>query len=247
MHYACLSVSALACLLCTQKHLAQHRGKGAHTLGTLSRSPILSGMILLTNKLPSRLAQAARTTQAILCMDNRQLQLGCAPLLACLTPCLTKWAPNPLAASPNSESCEPLTLIVSFDLGEEVFHEIVLPEALAGEIATNLSTSVFRESLAVIKYDKEIGTTSCCVWVMKEYGVADSWTKLFSIHLVGTLEKIIGFRKNGEVLLSSRSCKLVAYDPKMGLIKDLEILGDTRSFHVDTYMETLVLLGKSKR
>ncbi|CAK9158914.1 unnamed protein product [Ilex paraguariensis] len=134
------------------------------------------------------------------------------------------------------------SLIVSFDLGEEVFDEIVLPDALAGEIATNLSISVFRESLAVIEYDKEIGTMSCCVWVMKEYGVAESWTRLFNIDLEGTLEKIIGFRKNGEVLLSPRSCKLVAYDPKTGLIKDLEILGNTRSFHVDTYMETLVLL-----
>ena len=39
------------------------------------------------------------------------------------------------------------------------------------------------------------------MWVMKEYGRAESWTKQFDIKFEFGLYHPIGFRKNGEVLV----------------------------------------------
>ncbi|KAI8011302.1 F-box protein CPR1 [Camellia lanceoleosa] len=85
-------------------------------------------------------------------------------------------------------------LIVSFDMVSEAFSEMMLPPALAGQRSTCLSIKLFGESLAVF-CGAEMGRSSCCIWVMKEYGVAESWTKLFSIILPGVLNKTMGFRR----------------------------------------------------
>ncbi|KAM7495146.1 hypothetical protein LguiB_029755 [Lonicera macranthoides] len=135
-------------------------------------------------------------------------------------------------------------LIVSFDMGEEVFNEMMLPDALSGELVTSLSINVLGESLAIFKYntEAEAETASCCIWVMKEYGIVESWTKLFTIDLPGSLKKTVRFRKNGEVILSLRNNELVSYDPNSRQIRDFGIVGNIRSFYVDTYLETLSLL-----
>jgi len=38
---------------------------------------------------------------------------------------------------------------------------------------------------------------------MKEYGVVESWTKLYVIDLGERLGRVIGFKKNGEVLVTT--------------------------------------------
>ncbi|KAK1396234.1 F-box protein CPR30 [Heracleum sosnowskyi] len=132
-------------------------------------------------------------------------------------------------------------LIVSFHMGDEVFREVVLPDSLANDIVYDMSVSVFGDSLAALKYSKETGQESCCVWVMREYGVAESWTKLYTISVPG-LTRTICFRKDGEVILSLSNNELVSYDPVTGKIKNLGIFGNMRSFYVGTYVESLVLL-----
>ncbi|THG21162.1 hypothetical protein TEA_011496 [Camellia sinensis var. sinensis] len=80
----------------------------------------------------------------------------------------------------------------------------------------------------------------CDIWVMTEYGVVESWTKLFTIDF--GISKAVGFRKNGEFLAEDSEGKLVTYDFKMGQIVYLGIHGLKQSFHLDNYMESLVLL-----
>lgn len=134
------------------------------------------------------------------------------------------------------------SLVMSFNIADEVFGEIMLPDALVGEIATELSIMLFEESLAVVKYEREIDGGSCEVWVMKRYGVLESWTRLYRINLVADMEKVVGFRNNGEVLFSTRSSELVSYAPNSGHMMDLGIHGSSRSFYVQNYMESLILL-----
>ncbi|XP_059663115.1 F-box protein At3g07870-like [Cornus florida] len=134
-------------------------------------------------------------------------------------------------------------LIVSFDMGNEVFSKIMLPDALAGEHQSNLYITVVGECLSVFRY----GIGSCCIWVMKEYGVVKSWTELVTVNLPGATDRTLGLRKNGEVLLSTTEKILASYDPKTQQIKDLGIQGNRRSLYVDTYMETLVLLKRQNR
>ncbi|KAL7250453.1 hypothetical protein ACSBR1_012462 [Camellia fascicularis] len=132
-------------------------------------------------------------------------------------------------------------LIVSFDMVSEGFSEMMIPPALAGWHPMCLSIKLFGESLALF-CGAETGRYSCCIWVMKEYGVAESWTKLFSINLPGVLNKTLGFRQNGEVLLSTTNNWLISYDPGTKTMSNTGIRGSSYSFNVDTFMETLILV-----
>ncbi|PNY15547.1 F-box/kelch-repeat protein [Trifolium pratense] len=63
--------------------------------------------------------------------------------------------------------------IASFDLGIECYREVLLPDD-SGKVDKNkLSLSVLRDCLCMISGED--------VWVMKEYGNKESWTKLFTI------------------------------------------------------------------
>ncbi|XP_055809345.1 F-box protein At3g07870-like [Solanum dulcamara] len=134
------------------------------------------------------------------------------------------------------------SLVMSFSIADEVFEDVMLPDALVGVIPTDLSIMLFEESLAVVKYEREIDDSLCEVWVMKQYGVLESWSRLYRINLVAGMEEIVGFRNNGEVLFSNKSNNLVSYDPNSGRNRGLGIQGFSCSFHVQNYRESLVLL-----
>ncbi|KAH0751750.1 hypothetical protein KY285_004898 [Solanum tuberosum] len=123
-------------------------------------------------------------------------------------------------------------LIMTFSIADEVFGEIMLSDALTGGISTGLSITLFEESLAVVKYGMGMYGIFCEVWVMKQYGVLESWSRLYRINLVAGLKKVVGFRSNGEVLLSTRENGLVSYDPNSGRSTGLGIQGYTWSFYV---------------
>ncbi|KAL3509486.1 hypothetical protein ACH5RR_028887 [Cinchona calisaya] len=134
--------------------------------------------------------------------------------------------------------------ILGFNMDNEVFNEIMLPDELAHDLATNLFITVYRGSLAVIKYHRGEDNGSCSIWVMKEYGSFESWTRLYAIDLVEGMEKVVGFRKNGDILVAKESKELVSYDPRTGVIEELGICGSTRSFYIYNFEETLVLLKR---
>ncbi|KAF2293487.1 hypothetical protein GH714_002218 [Hevea brasiliensis] len=99
-----------------------------------------------------------------------------------------------------------------------------------------------------LKYVMREGSTSAflngaCHWVAtKEDG---SWTKLFNISHLEWIRRLVAFRQNGKVLLAKVDGELVFYDPKTEEISATEILGNTRSFYLDTLVESLVLLDEA--
>ncbi|CAJ2638502.1 unnamed protein product [Trifolium pratense] len=63
--------------------------------------------------------------------------------------------------------------IASLDLGDESYQKVLLPDD-SGEVDQHtLDLSVFKDCLCLISRED--------VWVMKEYGNKESWTKLFTI------------------------------------------------------------------
>lgn len=87
--------------------------------------------------------------------------------------------------------------VLSLDLSHQIFEDILLPEILA-KSSEHVLISIFDKSLAVIQCD-----VKCChVWVMEEYGVRQSWTKLFSIGVRRKLGRALAFSKNGKIILS---------------------------------------------
>ncbi|KAK4551206.1 hypothetical protein RGQ29_032465 [Quercus rubra] len=137
--------------------------------------------------------------------------------------------------------------VLAFDLGDEVFHEILLPE-FPGHMGLMSSVSVYRNSIAFFRKDNDF----LHMWAMKEYGVVSSWTKVFSLPLFNldffgasdSIQRALGFRRNGEVILKLDGGRLISLDLKTGEIKDLRIMGHKKTI-VDYYVESLVLLDKS--
>nr|POE71719.1 f-box protein cpr30 [Quercus suber] len=92
------------------------------------------------------------------------------------------------------------SFVLVFDLGDEVFHEILLPEFPGHMDLMPSSVSAYRNSIAFFRKDND----SLHIWAMKEYGVVSSWTKVFSLprfnlDLFGasdSIQRALGFRRN---------------------------------------------------
>ncbi|KAF2293496.1 hypothetical protein GH714_002260 [Hevea brasiliensis] len=135
-------------------------------------------------------------------------------------------------------------VIVSFALGEEVFGEMEVPDCLVNKYIF-MDIAVFDGSLLLVPFMKFTTERCFSVWMMKKYGVPGSWTKLFNISHLEWIRRLVAFRQNGKVLLAKVDGELVFYDPKTEEISATEILGNTRSFYLDTLVESLVLLDEA--
>ena len=89
--------------------------------------------------------------------------------------------------------------VLVFDLGDEVFYQILLPE-LPWKMKW---IHVFVHGNSIIGFQKRVGGGKLNIWVMKEYGVASSWTQFSHQYLKLGLAKQcpVGFWRNGEVVL----------------------------------------------
>nr|XP_023892803.1 F-box/kelch-repeat protein At3g06240-like [Quercus suber] len=129
-----------------------------------------------------------------------------------------------------------------FDLGDEVFRQILLPEFPGQEIWTCLS--VYGNSIAgfliTVGIDQMLWIN---IWVMKEYGVASSWTPFFTADFNFRVWPI-RFRRNGDAVFVLGEGKLVCWNPESKEFKDLRMIGDHYPF-IDSYIESLVLLDKA--
>ncbi|KAG8386774.1 hypothetical protein BUALT_Bualt03G0183900 [Buddleja alternifolia] len=145
-------------------------------------------------------------------------------------------------------------LIVLFDMCHEVFREMMLPDILANvDPNTSKDLLVYKESLALIAWNVSAVEPRCCVWVMEEYGVMGSWTKLFDFdhHNFGSgrIMRPLWVRRNGEVVMVREDGRLISYDPNGGEVEDLGVRGSRsedyrRSVHVESYTTSLVLLER---
>ncbi|XP_059650935.1 F-box/kelch-repeat protein At3g23880-like isoform X2 [Cornus florida] len=140
-------------------------------------------------------------------------------------------------------------VIVSFHMGDEVFGEIKVPDGV--DNANRLlgdRVDKYQESLSLIHIVDTGDKFICCIWVMKEYGMPESWTRLFNINLSGVLgNRVVGFTRNGEVLFGRKSGHLLAYDPEAKKVTHIHFRGSTGSwvmdsFYADVYTESLVLV-----
>ncbi|KAL7000605.1 hypothetical protein U1Q18_001757 [Sarracenia purpurea var. burkii] len=139
-------------------------------------------------------------------------------------------------------------LVMSFDMGRDVFGELSLPECLgAGVSPMNMSASVFGGSLSILRYDQRIWPRSCSIWIMKDHGIVGSWVNQFNIDLEGGLGMPLGLRKNGELLFATPSTELVSYNYGTRTRLNMGKFGTMDSFYVDNYIESLVLLRVGNR
>nr|XP_023873345.1 F-box protein At3g07870-like [Quercus suber]POE84727.1 f-box protein [Quercus suber] len=143
--------------------------------------------------------------------------------------------------------------VLVFDLGDEVFREILLPEELppyTHDGFLSAYVSIYGNSIALF-HDDYI-SLRLNIWVMKHYGVASSWTKTLSLPMIyqggfastNYTPKAVGFTWNGRIVLEMDGGHLMSQDLKTQEIKDLKLIGYNYNF-VDAYVESLVLLDKA--
>ncbi|KAK6784819.1 hypothetical protein RDI58_018274 [Solanum bulbocastanum] len=148
------------------------------------------------------------------------------------------------SSNSNSKDC---SFIVALDVATEKFSEISLPDSVAERNVMKLDVMITGTSLALIEYEKFWQSDYCWIWVMKEYGVVKSWSRLHNIDLRGGFRNVVGFRTHGELLISARMVGMVSYNPKRRNISYLGIHGTNRSFHGEPFFESLALVGKEDR
>uniref|UniRef100_A0A2N9GC12 F-box associated domain-containing protein n=1 Tax=Fagus sylvatica TaxID=28930 RepID=A0A2N9GC12_FAGSY len=109
-------------------------------------------------------------------------------------------------------------IILSFDVDDERFRNIMLPQDYLNghnEVVTSSieRLAVIKGSLALIVFSNYFDaiTTKCHIWVMREYGVVESWTKTsVPVHSV---KNFYGYTVNGKLLIENAN-RLVSFDPK---------------------------------
>ncbi|KAK9286488.1 hypothetical protein L1049_014886 [Liquidambar formosana] len=146
--------------------------------------------------------------------------------------------------------------ILWVDMANEVFGEIKLPKCFCDQDddddkwspLVDMFVKVSRKSLCLFFNDVSHGSMD--VWVMKEYGVPESWTKQCSIgRPINSYAYPIGLMKNGEVVLKGYrgggTYELLSYDQRVQEFKDIRIHGEPKFVKEFThYMESLVLLNE---
>jgi F-box interacting protein len=129
--------------------------------------------------------------------------------------------------------------ILSFDVNDERFREIMLPQIYDDTILNSLA--VFKGSLALFVCCR---SDICYIWVMREYGVVESWTKI-SVPL-DSVKNFFGCTDSGEHLVYIKDRGLVSYDPVSRNENNLGIQSPAWVSYTADLMENLVLLNQVK-
>ncbi|XP_039157810.1 F-box/kelch-repeat protein At3g06240-like [Eucalyptus grandis] len=110
--------------------------------------------------------------------------------------------------------------IALFNVAGEVFDEMAMPEQISLHFV--LSMAVLNDSLAVFFSSGE-ANSACFLWVMKDYGVLESWTKLYTFEVTEPVTRFDGFTWNGELLMKIYCEKRVSWNPITGQLSILPL------------------------
>jgi len=142
-------------------------------------------------------------------------------------------------------------VVLLFDMSDEEFRVMKLPDVITIREFHSISLRVSGGLLSVMHYNGEHGNgnhNGCCNWLMKEYGVTESWTKQYTVDLRyrGGLWEAISFRnKRILLLIVSQRKQLVLYDPMVNRFINLGITSmGCMGIVINTYKESLLLLNQ---
>lgn len=126
--------------------------------------------------------------------------------------------------------------IVSFDLAKEKFKFVPAPISDELTIQNELPIQVcaLEGLLAIVNYSNFAWN----LWVMKEYGVEESWTKLMTISTSTEIRmwcKPLCLTDNGELIIHVFENKIVKYNPKAKAGEEFKILMEDE-FSIDSIM-----------
>ncbi|KAL4385773.1 hypothetical protein GQ457_15G029750 [Hibiscus cannabinus] len=138
-------------------------------------------------------------------------------------------------------------LIAAFDLGTEEYRVIELPDCLGERLTTNINA--MGGCLCLIATYEEVCVVD--IWIMKEYGVKESWTKFVSVKTECFEARSdvlpLVYSKNGDKVLLHVDGKfggmLFFYDLRSKKADKVEIEDAPDVFKVEMMVESLVPLN----
>ncbi|XP_047965652.1 F-box protein CPR1-like [Salvia hispanica] len=139
----------------------------------------------------------------------------------------------------------PEMVIMAFDLGKEEHREIPLPEHSSGAIRGLESVEVLGGRLAAVVPGRKCSTE---IWLMKEYGVKQSWMKLLQLDPPprGDLRPLAYSKSCREVLLNDDGMCLSWFDLKKKTAAIARVSGFSASFEAkadEPFFDTEVVVG----
>ncbi|XP_030967185.1 F-box protein CPR1-like [Quercus lobata] len=136
-------------------------------------------------------------------------------------------------------------VIMSFDVNSEEFRMLRIPDGAMSTVGFQTRLASFKGKLAFLTcgQSEQPGVDQYSIWVMREYGVLESWNKLFVVPLE-RLAFCIAFTMCGSLLTHypetiNQEQKFVLVDTETLHEKDLDI---QQPSSVATFMESLALL-----
>ncbi|KAG5556952.1 hypothetical protein RHGRI_007258 [Rhododendron griersonianum] len=133
-------------------------------------------------------------------------------------------------------------VILCFGMGNEAFGKMGLPEAVVSMFPLFLGLRAVHNTISVDFYDKMATFTGFSSWVMREYGVVESWTKLYIVDMPAGIPNVFGFRRSGELLMATRGGDFVSYHRGSKHVEKLGMRTVKGSIYAESYVESLVLL-----
>ncbi|XP_057509418.1 F-box protein At3g07870-like isoform X2 [Actinidia eriantha] len=139
--------------------------------------------------------------------------------------------------------------IYCFDFGTERFQTVPGPSEFSSVqkiLSNRMHVGVLRGCLSICD---QFEGDHAAIWVMKDYGVKESWSRDFVIlKRTVTSEPLIDYYEpirilgNGKILILLNGEELLLYDPEMECYDDVRFCGITSKFHGISYVPSLVSL-----
>ncbi|KAM0042524.1 putative F-box domain-containing protein [Helianthus debilis subsp. tardiflorus] len=145
--------------------------------------------------------------------------------------------------------------IIAFDLATEIFSEIYLPDSIANNKKEPRKQVLgdLAGKLCVISYieDGDIKDGDVEVWVMNEYGVAESWVKHHMLSQFSGNVVPIGITLSNEFILQGEDDSLALYDHIAAKVKSFKVIDINRysygTVQIVPYVDSLVWIAPANR
>ena len=141
--------------------------------------------------------------------------------------------------------------ILSFDLSDEVFYSLPLPNSLNVIPVEKIKLALWNNSVALLVYNSVRGVVSKSiqVWMMENCsGNNTSWIKKLTISPLVDIETPLTFWKNGELLMKTANGELISYNVQSQMFRHLIFIQETDNTELIwdySYMKSLVSVRSS--
>ncbi|KAI9085158.1 hypothetical protein K1719_032869 [Acacia pycnantha] len=136
-----------------------------------------------------------------------------------------------------------------FDVLQETFRELTLPQQQPNEkaVISRLLPVEGSHSLGVVNHVnmKRRSQYVFCIWVMKDYGITNSWTEIFRLddRLYGGMFTVLALTSSGKVVLRITGGAIVLVDPIKESVEPVGLATMSKVF-VSSFVESLFFLNK---